>query len=369
MGDGGQVGITIDRVAAARRLEEAIAWARSDRDVPEEWREAATTMELAPVATYTPALATGMLARATDGRVDALSIKETYGARTYSQRSLCHGLLVPASREHGFGLRASGREPLNNQPFFRYDHISEIDRVQRRARPFLNQLRAYLEALNDCDQDEALAALAAFLRVRFELAAAVIHHDLSDALVGLMDLLEVVDLFLAEDVDRPRRTQAFVAAVLSAVYPNVRTRRLHDPSRDFPGDVQATDSQGRVIVSAEARAKPVNESDVRTFAAALGAHSIGRGFVVAIDPDHEPLPQRTLQRWAWDEHRVVLHIFESSRELVEGALAWSASEAHAALAEFPEQLARQLEFIEATPESQERWTALCRAVDESMPET
>ena len=34
---------------------------------------------------------------------------------------------MPASVEFGFDLGATGREPLNNQPFFRYDRIDQME--------------------------------------------------------------------------------------------------------------------------------------------------------------------------------------------------------------------------------------------------
>src|SRR5690554_4929746 len=82
--------------------------------------------------TYVAALGTLLLAKAVDSQVDTLSIKAN-AARSYSMRTLGHTVLVPAARDLGFSIRATGREPLNNQPFFRYDHMSEIDRVRDAA--------------------------------------------------------------------------------------------------------------------------------------------------------------------------------------------------------------------------------------------
>jgi hypothetical protein len=127
------VGLTISQEAARGRLDEAFLWASSDRRVPDSWVQFARQTFQMQSKTYTPALGTVLLARATDDRVDPLSIKSEYGPDTYSLRTVGHQVLVPAARRLGFSIRNTGREPLNNQPFFRYDHMSVINRVRDRS--------------------------------------------------------------------------------------------------------------------------------------------------------------------------------------------------------------------------------------------
>jgi hypothetical protein len=38
---------------------------------------------------------------------------------------LCHSVLVPLSAELGFSLGVTGREPLNNQPYFRMTRLDD----------------------------------------------------------------------------------------------------------------------------------------------------------------------------------------------------------------------------------------------------
>lgn len=352
------MGVRIDRQLAAARLEEAVAWARSDRPVPANWSEATQQMQLAPSISYTPALGTALLARATNEHVDALSIKETYGRDSYSQRTLCHGVLVPGSVRFGFGLRASGREPLNNQPFFRYDHVSEIDRIQSAARPHFDQLKGFLNRINELSSSEALAALAAFVRVRLEIEAATVRYSLENVPLGVNQLVQVVTAFLGENFDRPKRTQALVAAAFDLLYPQVLTRRLNDPSRDFPGDVQGFVDR-RVVMAAEIRAKPVPETEARAFVAALSRSNIGRGFIVALHSEHRRLDRSTLSWWAWQEHKVLLRIIEDPDELIREVLAWHTYPLAQALSSFPERVVRRLEEIEASAGSQKRWVVAC----------
>lgn len=47
------------------------------------------------------------------------------GEGAYSARGLGHGVLVPLAAELGINLGVTGREPLNNQPYFRIKRVSE----------------------------------------------------------------------------------------------------------------------------------------------------------------------------------------------------------------------------------------------------
>jgi SacI restriction endonuclease len=163
------MGITISQSAARQRLAQAFAWASSDKPVPDIWAEFARQTFRMASKTYTPALGTVLLARATDDRVDPLSIKTEYGPNTYNLRTVGHEVLVPAARTMGFSIRNTGREPLNNQPFFRYDHMSEIHRVRDKSAQA--QFVSGVTKIGELDRDEALAALAAFLRVAIAVAS------------------------------------------------------------------------------------------------------------------------------------------------------------------------------------------------------
>src|SRR5262249_37286471 len=154
-----------------------------------------------------------------------LAIKESYSAVAYSQRTFCHSILVPAAVEYGFTLRTTGREPLNNQPFFRYDNMELIDRVSGGSFVSLNELRDALHDLKRLGPDEALAGLAAFLRVRVE-AANALRYELPEVDVPLDQLIRVIEEYLEESVDRPRRTQALVCAAFDLIFDQILTRRI-----------------------------------------------------------------------------------------------------------------------------------------------
>jgi hypothetical protein len=351
------LGKQMDKVHARRQLAAAVEWALSDRPVPERWTQLTWSMDRAPSKTYTPALGTALLAKAVDASVDALSIKEGYSENAYSQRTLCHTILVPAAVEYSFSLRNTGREPLNNQPFFRYDHIDLIDRVNGGALVSLNELRTALRELNEATAGEALAGLAAFLRVRFEATSNILKHNLPDIDVPIDGLTRAIDRFLGDEVERPKRTQALACAAFDLIFDEVLTRKINDPSRDFPGDVQAF-SRRIVIMSAEVRAKHVPATEVRSYVEALRRKDISRGFLVAIHPSHQALDREELVEWAWSDQRVVLTIIESVAELTRAVCAWSNAAVEDVLRAFPSKAVHRLQEIESTPVSQKRWAAL-----------
>lgn len=353
------MGITVDYDLAEERLEEAVRLARSEEALPEKWIEAAADMGNCPNVTFVASLATGLLARATDQRVDALALKKSSGEIAYSARSLCHRVLVPPAYEYGYDLGATGREPLNNQPFFRYDRVDGFERIRSSARPFHERLVGYLQDANELEPDEALEALAAFLRVRIGVAEDVEPIDLR-AQAGLHRLSSLTEALLREDIEEGKRAQAFVAAVFDLVYGRVNMHRINDPSRRLPGDVQGFHtSRPEPVVAAEVRAKPVSESEVRRFSRSLPEEGVGHGIVVALAPDQPALRVEELKERAWEELGVLLEVFSSASKLLRTAVAWSARPVDNLLEEFPETMADRLEEIEVRRSTLERWAELC----------
>lgn len=354
------MGIRIPLAVARRRLEEAFEWATSDRPVPGIWLQfAQQTFQMAS-KTYTPALGTVLLARATDPSADPLSIKTEYGSTTFSLRTLGHEVLVPAARELGFSIRNTGREPLNNQPFFRYDHMTLIERV--RNKPEHDRFVAGLARLQSASSDEALAALAAFLRVAVDTARRLDDYVLEDGALTVRRVVAAVETFLEDGLDRPRRTQALVAAAFDVTHDDVRSRRINDPSRDYPGDIQAFDDT-EPILAAEVRAKSVRATEVDGFVAACRDAEIERAFMVVLWRSHQPLPTKTLRRFALDHFGVLLTIIEDVEDLLLDVLGWADLPLPAALHTFTLSVLTRLKEIEATSQTLARWIFLLRQLN------
>jgi hypothetical protein len=352
------MGITVDGRQARRRLEEAVDLAQEPGvELPDEWIERTREVGRSPSRTFVAMLGTALLARATDDRIDPLALKETSGERAYSARSVGHQVLVPAAVEFQFHLGATGREPLNNQPFFRYNRVDEMERVIGRARPALEHLIETLRRIDQMSKEQALWALAAFLRVRMEVVAQAQQLTLERVGSDVDTLIDASTRFLAEDPEAGRRGQAFVAAVFDLVFTEVRMGRIHDPSRKLPGDVQGLQG-GRVILAAEVRQKPVAETEVMRFAARLETARIRRGMVAALAAGQPSLPVEKLRRAVWERHKVMMMIMTQPVELLLGALAWGPRPVEEQLADFPARMLERLKSLEVSEVGQQTWVDL-----------
>lgn len=349
------MGLTISLVAARKRLDEAFSWASSDRAVPESWTQFARQTFQMQSKTYTPALGTVLLARATDDRVDPLSIKTEYGPNTYSLRTLGHEVLVPAARELGFSIRNTGREPLNNQPFFRYDHMSVIDRV--RDKPGHSRFVSGVTEVGELDRDQALAALAAFLRVAIAAARQLDDYKVTPGALTVGRIVAAVETFVSDEVDRPKRSQALAAAAFDVTHRDVRSRKLNDPSRDFPGDVHAFEA-GQPILAVEVRAKRVRPTEVESFVEACRRAGIERSFVVVLWPPGPSLPINLLRQSAIEECDIILTVIEQVEDLIFDVFGWSDVSLPVALTTFVTGVLTRLREIEATEQSLARWVEL-----------
>lgn len=357
-------GITLDLNRARERLLRAIEIAASEQLLPEEWERRSVLIGAAKALTYTPMLGTGLLARATNDHVDALALKKTSGPTAYSARTLSHRVLVPAAVTYGFDIRNTGREPLNNQPFFRYDRVDAVERVR-----FPNDHRYLVESLrraNGMSQDEALLALAAFVRVCFRRARSRERASLGDVAIGVRATVAAAKALLAEGAEGGKRAQALAAAAFDIVYgaDRVHSLRINDPSRHFPGDVQIVDSSGHPVISAEVRDKPITLTEIEQFAAALASAQITRGMIVAValtQPDLDYV--ETVSRIA-EERGVLLLVLDGVDDLLLSAFGWSPRSLTDALALFPERVDERLHGIEVAQATTQRWAELIRPVQE-----
>jgi len=351
------MGLAVDADKARALLDEAAAWALSNRLVPGEWTEWTRRVDASPSKTFTVALGTALLAKAANPKVDALALKATSGPNAYSARTVAHNVLVPGAVEHGYDLRATGREPLNNQPFFRYDRIDEIDRIHARAKPFLPDLVAACQAVNRLGADEAVAALAAFLRVRQEAARERESFDLRGVRYSMKDLILQTERFVTSDPEGGRRGQAFVAAVFDLVSPHVRSSRVNDPSRRFPGDVQILEGPVAVL-AVEVRQKTVSYVEALQFAESLRDGGVATGLMAMLDPAQPTLDKYRLLVAAEAHHGVSLGVAYRVQEVLMSAAVWGGRPLAVVLDEFPKRMLRRLEEIDTSRAGIEQWAGL-----------
>lgn len=351
------MGLGVDLEHARAVLAEAVERAASERRVPTEWVKWTDEVDASPSKTFTVALGTALLARATNPKIDALALKATSGDRAYSARTVGHGVLVPGAVQYGYYLRATGREPLNNQPFFRYDRIDEIDRIHASARPFLPKLIQACRAINKLSEAQAKAALAAFLRVRLNAAKARQAVDLRGVGVSVKDLVEQTEEFISSKPEGGRRGQAFVAAAFDLASPNVRSVRVNDPSRRMPGDVQLLEG-GVPVLGVEVRQKVVTHDEALQFAESLRKGEVATGLVAMLDPRQAALDDYDVLVDAENLHGVTLALAYGVQEVLLDAAVWCGRPLEHVLREFPIRMLERLEEIEASAEGVRRWASL-----------
>lgn len=345
----------MDYLRAKHRLSEALDLARSEDELPEEWIGHAREMAAEPYKTFTPFLGTALLAKATDPSIDPRSIKENYSPRSYSVRSLAHGVLVPRLIEEHIDIRNRGPEPMNNQPFFRYDHVDTIERVRRPDA--LERLKAVLHKVDALNADSAQLALAAFIRQRLEATGMTVIPVIDDVIVSLDLLVESMRTFLAEDAENGKRAQGIVAALADCAFHDVGTARVNDPSRHYPGDVVALDD-GLVLLSVEVRAKPVTAPEVTRFARECAAAGISRCIIAAFAGNQPQLDGDALAADALCLG-TILRIHYSAEAMLYSCLSWLDGDVGPVIRALPQRIMYRLDEIEVRQESLDRWAALC----------
>lgn len=160
--------IRIDREKAADLLFREAARATGGFIDP-DWERRITSLSEACATvsrTHIAFLGTAILAKCIEPDVDVFAIKAEGGSNAYSARGLCHGALVPNAPELDINLGVTGREPLNNQPYFRSMRVSRDMPVRSTAQPIIEELCDILEVLATAGEDEARKALRAFIQVR-----------------------------------------------------------------------------------------------------------------------------------------------------------------------------------------------------------
>ncbi|MFJ8757356.1 restriction endonuclease, SacI family [Streptomyces cyaneofuscatus] len=355
------MGITIIKAEAEKTLQAAHDTASSDiADPLEDWTLLATSLREADAPrTYTAALVTALLARSCDARVDPLSIKEKYDERSFSLRNLCHSVVVPISVRLGFDLGATGREPINNQPFFRYDHYSEIVRVRTKARPYLDRLSNALTKVDEekFSTEDAFRALVAVLTVCITVANKKRIVPVGSAIVEASLIAETQD-FVTTGYDVPRKLQACVAAGLDMAYGEVISRRINDPSRDLPGDVQVI-MDGEPLLTVEVRGKSVSGEGLEQFVRSAADAGFRRVALMVDAASHVSLMSANeatveLER----EYDCIVKVNESASSFLRDVFVWSPQDTHWILSTFPEAMYRRMIEIEVRESEIERWVKL-----------
>jgi hypothetical protein len=349
--------IPLDYDISRARFRDALQLAQSGTPLPQAWIERATKVSESPSKTFIAMLGTALLAKATNSKIDPFALKVRDFPTAYSARSLCKDVLVPCSVEAGVHIGTTGREPLNNQPFFRHERVDPDMKVRPYVRPHLDYLCQCLASLKKLNEAQAVEALAAFLRVRIQEGPQSNKTMIVEQALSVPELITKTARFISSDPENGKRGQALVAAALDLVFPDVRTTRVYDPSRHWPGDVVAY-GDDTVFLSVEVKQRPATETEILQFVERCAQMGVQRSVAVLLDPDQPLLHVDELSDMAWQRHGVHLSVLMGAIELLYDALTWTAKSLAAALTELPQLMATRLQAVEASAEGQAAWAAL-----------
>lgn len=311
-------------------------------------------------------LGTAILAKSLDYRADLFAIKPTPAddkdrENAFSARTLCHTVLVPLATELGINLGVTGREPLNNQPYFRMKRLDDGTPVHPGGRIAFDYMIELVRELQQVRESVAAnSALRAFISVRRKYQPKRADADGAPS-ISPAGLLDSIVKLIEENSEGGKRAQAIVAGLLDvfAGVARVESGRIKEPSRRCPGDVcvRSRSNANDWEKAFEVVDNPVTDTSVRLFANKCLAMGVCEAAIVMAGGRQPRLDVRTLRAWA-QAQGLDLAIFESWSDFVEQVLFWSElPKAAASQAAVPAIRARLIQ-VEASAAAVELWRAL-----------
>lgn len=314
--------------------------------------------------THIAFLGTAMLAKSMNRRADLFAIKPEHAPdnpNAFSARTLCHNVLVPLAAELGFSLGVTGREPLNNQPYFRMTRLDDGTPVHLGGRAAFDYMVELVRELHEFQSEaQAREALRAFIAVRRRYQPRYAGHN-GDASITPDQLTAAIRELVRENSEGGKRAQAVVAGLLDvfAGPERVESGRINDPSRKYPGDVcvRASDTPNAWEKAIEVRDKPVAASDVQIFGNKCVAMGVREAALVMVAERQPALDSAPLSLWA-DGLGIGLTLFHGWDSFVEQALFWAALPKPEACKAAVGYIHERLVTVEASPEAVALWARL-----------
>lgn len=353
----------VDKDKATKILEDEHRKVSEGALVSQEWtkwiRELAVACEGAsktPIA----ALGTAILSKAANPGIDPFSLKVSSGSRGYSARAIAQHVLAAHAPRLGLDLGVTGREPLNNQPFFGKTRISAELPIKGNALASFNVLLRALAALDKINSEkEARSALRAFIKERRRASAITkIGNRAGDTLLAA-NLIELIEQLVEADSEGGKRAQAIVAGLMDIVVgrDRVMVSRINDPDRHFPCDVGILSGEdlAQLTRTYEVRDKPITDSDLYHAVEKSQRAGVVRVAVVAVANIGMEVNIPDVASWAADRG-VLLRTYLGWGELVREALfladsgAWSPGQVYRAIDQ-------RLQDLEASDEGLRMWRA------------
>lgn len=352
-------GILIDKQTAKGILYEEAAKAASGYVDP-GWikqLEAVSEAAVGRGATHIAFIGTAILAKCVNQQVDVFAIKSRSGLNGYSARSLAKDVLAANAPELDLNLGVTGREPLNNQPYFRSERLTRDAPV--RDPKLLSVVCDFLERLETATPEQARQALRAFIDVRRRHGTRYSRSLSNRVDVSVSGLTECIETLVRGASEGGRRAQAVVAGLMDvfAGSDRVEARRVNDPSRSVPADVNVRAADGSWERVFEVRDKAVSREDLYHLVRKCLDFEVEEAVMVAIAPSPD-LSLLEEARWWAAERGVLLTLFSDWSSLVEQALHWSSTPGLRAATLVPIRVEERLIEVEASEVAVRTWQEL-----------
>jgi hypothetical protein len=319
--------------------------------------------------THIAFLGTVLLAKALDRSADLYAIKPTLdkgNASAFSARTLCHSVLVPLAAELGINLGVTGREPLNNQPYFRMTRLGDATPIHPGGRAAFDYMLELVKELQAAPSEDAgIQGIRAFIAVRrayqprYAAAAGAIA-------VSPEQLTAAIAAFVRDNSEGGKRAQAVVAGLFDVFAGDgrVESGRINDPSRKYPGDVCVRSAETPEVFekAIEVRDKPVQLSDIQIFGKKCIDMGIREAAIVMVGERQQAVDRAALATWAAD-FGLGLTLFIGWDTFVDQVLFWAELPKPDAAVQAAICIETRLLGVEALPASVQRWQELVRRIN------
>ncbi|MEV4117845.1 restriction endonuclease, SacI family [Micromonospora sp. NPDC049645] len=353
-----KIGISISIPLAEQRFEEAMAIAQSDFPVPEQWSTLSRQVGESTRGGDTVVLGCALLAKACDSRIDPFVVKLGETERGYHMRGIADHVLAPARDRYGFDLGSQSANPTNGSTWLKPRTLHDIVTREKGSFEFLLSVLAYVDRL---DEQEALRAFAAWLRERFAVALKNQPIIISDTESDLAQIVTAAKSFVLEDPERGGRGQALAAAALSLIWADVRTGKINDPSRHWPGDVHVFQAaEKNPMVAIEVKQREVTEDEVWAFTRRCANQGIKNVMYVALSPGQQDGGGLDASRVARELDCVFTWIY-GVEELIFHAFAWSPRGVKVNIRNLARGMVMRMVEVGLPVSTQKRWAELTRS--------
>ncbi len=258
---------SIDFKTAYLVLEQALAEAET---LDDNISQTIQTVLTGPHKTYRYILVNALLAKATNEKINALSLQKGDGkGGKFDARSLCHKVVVPFEKLQLPGCLGDSNEPFLNKPA-RFVSLSLTNAVRtRKDRETLENLITILSQISTSEQAYTyLKAAIVVLKKNHE--AYLKKFSVGDILLDVSEFSQLVLDYIYKITDHTLEGEVcpLVVSVLEQLYLGsdyrVVPHKVNESSSSSKevGDIDVFDSEGTLVNAIEVKDKTFSEQDI-----------------------------------------------------------------------------------------------------------